>query len=296
MENNIGIKCYQHLLMMEDKNHKINEMIMAPKFAKLLESVDETDINIHKSKTCEFISEFVNESIGNMSEILDDVTELLESVNSNKRLISVCEMKMKLLSKDDRDNFTLKRYNLYNSINESISELYKDMETVSNKLYKILEASFKSKEDYSKIMKNFRNTVSECTSRLDKIDISKMEKTDVSFNEFSSILNEYKNTEVFIENTIDSLSKLINTSELSKSKNVTNNAVKIREAAHLGTEYLMRAEYTMSTLVNALNENNENILCEFVYCETSPETSARLESVIENTIKQNSEDDEDFII
>ena len=59
MEKNIGIECYEFLIEMEAENQKITEMIMAPKFAKLLnESVDETDLRIHNSKTEETISEF----------------------------------------------------------------------------------------------------------------------------------------------------------------------------------------------------------------------------------------------
>ena len=85
---NIGIMCYQSLLEMEAENQKINEMIMAPKFAKLLdESVDEADFAIHRDKTIETVSEFVNKSFENSKNLLNTIVEQLESIRINNRLI-----------------------------------------------------------------------------------------------------------------------------------------------------------------------------------------------------------------
>ena len=70
MQNNIGISCYQFLLEMEAENYKINEMIMAPRFAKLLnESADETDFSIHRIKTIEAVSEFVDNLFNNYKNL-----------------------------------------------------------------------------------------------------------------------------------------------------------------------------------------------------------------------------------
>jgi hypothetical protein len=283
---------------METENHKITEMIMAPKFAKLLnESVDQDDFEIHKTKTIELVSEFVNKSFENASNILTEVTENLNVINSNDRLIITCEAKMKSITRDDRDNFVIEKCNISDSINESKTELLQDIQTVSRELCKILESSFESKEEYSKVMKSFRTTVSECMSKLNKIDVSKMETSDVTFEELSNILNEYKNTKVFIENTVDSLITPNSVGRLSiVSKNIdSKNVVKVREAVYLGTQYLMVAESTLNTLINKLHENTENILCEFVFFDTS--SDVQFESAMSNIIRQNiEEDDEDFII
>lgn len=284
--NEIGIKCYQTLLEMEVENQKINELIMAPKFAKLLnESVDQTDFVIHKNKTIEIVSEFVDKSISNTNRLSKTIKEQLEDINANKRLIMACEMKMKSLTREDRDNFLLENSNILNSIYEAKAELTKDIQCVSKALSKILESSFESKEEYSKIMKNFRNTVSECTSKLDKIDISNMEKGNVSVEEVSDILNSYKSTQVTIESDMSSLGDL---KDISIDP---NNVVKVREAVYLGTSYLMKANSVMGKLVEVSHENSQDILTQFVTYEAE-ESNIQFESAMNNIIRQNSMDDD----
>ena len=286
--NEIGIKCYQSLFEMEVENQKINELIMAPKFAKLLnESVDQTDFNIHKTKTIEIVSEFVDKSISNNSNLVKSIKEQLEDIYINNRLIMACEMKMKSLTREDRDNFLLENSNILNSICEAKAELLKDIQHVSAELSKILEASFESKEEYSRVMKNFRNIISECTSKLDKIDISNMEKNNVTVEEVSNILRDYKSTQVTIESDISSLGILKDISVNS------NNVVKVREAVYLGTSYLMRANSVMGKLVEVSHENSQDILTQFVTYDAE-ESNIQFESAMNNIIRQNSMDDDDY--
>ena len=286
--NEIGIKCYQSLLEMEVENQKINELIMAPKFAKLLnESVDQTDFNIHKAKTIEIVSEFVDKSISNNSNLVKFIKEQLEDIIANNRLIMTCEMKMKSLTREDRDNFLLENSNILDSICEAKAELSKDIQCVSKALSKILESSFETKEEYSKTMKNFRNTVSECTSKLDKIDISSMEKSNVSVEEVSDILNNYKDTQITIESDMSSLGNL---KDISVNP---NNVVKVREAVYLGTSYLMRANSVMGKLVEVSHENSQDILTQFVTYDAE-ESNIQFESAMTSIIRQESIDDDDY--
>lgn len=286
--NEIGIKCYQSLLEMEVENQKINELIMAPKFAKLLnESVDQTDFNIHKAKTIEIVSEFVDKSISNNSNLVKFIKEQLEDITANNRLIMTCEMKMKSLTREDRDNFLLENSNILDSICEAKAELSKDIQCVSKALSKILESSFETKEEYSKTMKNFRNTVSECTSKLDKIDISSMEKSNVSVEEVSDILNNYKDTQITIESDMSSLGNL---KDISVNP---NNVVKVREAVYLGTSYLMRANSVMGKLVEVSHENSQDILTQFVTYDAE-ESNIQFESAMTSIIRQESIDDDDY--
>lgn len=288
--NNIGIKCYQTLLEMEVKNQKINEMIMAPKFAKLLnESVDQTDFKIHKDKTIEMVSEFVNLSINNTIDVIKIMKEQMEDITTNKRLVMACEMKMKSLTRNDKDNFLLENSAI--DISDIKSQLSNDIQTVSQELSKILETSFNSKEEYSKVMKSFRDTISECSSKLDKIDTFNMERSNVSVDEVMNILNNYRSTDSVIESDMSSLNNLSNT--LSNISVKPDNAVKVREAVYLGTSYLMKANSVMGKLVEVSHENTQDILTQFVTYEDA-EMNAQFESAVANVIRQSSIDDDDY--
>lgn len=292
---NISTMCYKYLIEMETENQKINEMIMAPKFAKLLnESVDQDDLVIHKSETNKLVSEFVNKSIDNTSKVLNAITEQLNSIKANNRLIMACEMKMKFLSKDDRENLKLKSLS-NNIISESTVQmsLTKDIKDINKKLTRFLESSYSTKEEYLNAMKSFRNAVSECTSRLNKIDVSLLSETDIDIDKISEALALYKNTESDMQ---VNESVFVDLNETDKYKNTinSNNLIRIREAVHLGTEYLMRANSIMDKIMMISHENNEKILSEFVLCEVSEKSEIQFESAMANIIYQNSLEDDDY--
>lgn len=292
MENNVGIMCYMSLLEMETEHQKINEMIMAPKFAKLLtESVDKDDFIVHRNKTIEMVSEFVNKSFKNTNDLVNTINEHFETITPNNRLIAACESKLKSLTRDDMECFNLEKYNIINSVCESKNMILADIKRVNEELTKILETQFESKEDYSSIMNSFKDTISDCTSALDRVDVSAMDKTDVSIKDLTSVLSTYKSTSSIIDNSIDSLNNL-NRNEIETSKDL----VKIKEAVYLGTEYLMRAANVVDTLVKVSHENAECILSEFVVCEASENATIQFESVMSNMMNQAKDNDyDDFI-
>lgn len=286
MENNIGIASYQFLIEMETENHKINEMIMAPRFAKLLdESVDETDFAIHKSKTKEIISEFVNKSFENLLNVLDIMTENLNSISYNDRLSMICENKCKSLTTDDRD-IVLKKCDMTDTLAGVKFDLIGDITNVSESLSKVLESSSGTKEEYRKTMKSFSQLVSECTDRLNKIDLDNLERTDVSVSEISDVLNKFKKTDSDKEkakSTIDDLkNKVLKNKEDSEKKET-----KIKEAVYLGASYLIKANYKLDKINTVSHENTVEILTQFVNCETSELSQAHFEAAISSIIRPN---------
>ena len=295
MEKNIAIKCYQTLLLMESEHYKINEMIMAPKFAKLLnESVDEDDFKLHTAKTIEIVSEFVNKAFDSMDYILTEATGQIEDIRFNNRLVLACENKMKSLTREDRDNFLLEKINI--NITESKEEILKDMQLVNEELSKILECSFTSKEEYSKSMKSFRDLISECSA---KLNFEKPEVIDISMDDLSNIFETYKNTDIVVEKDASVLKKVKYKLKDSKDKvkSKIKNVVKVKEAVYEATEYLLKATCVVECLISHSNSNNVNILCEFISSETSDEASLLFESTMTNIIRQNSIDDDydDFL-
>ena len=290
---NIGIECYMSLLEMEAEHHKINEMIMAPKFAKLLnESVDETDFSIHKTKTDKAISEFVNKAMNNLTTHLTSITEQLETiVVPNNKLIVACEMKMKSLTREDRDNFVLEEYDNFYSIAEAKERVFRDIKKVNTELSKILETSFESREEYSNSMKSFKETISECSDRLNTIDISKMTRNNVAIEELCDTLNNYKETKAINECNEFALE---NITECNNMINSYKNKMMIKEAVYLGTEFLMRAATVAESLIESSYFNTQNILSEFVLYESSEDATAQFESAMSNLIDQESDEDDDY--
>ena len=283
MENNIGVTCYQFLIEMETENHKINEMIMAPKFAKLLdESVDADDFAIHKSKTKELIAEFVNKSFDNLLKVLDTVTENLNTISYNDRLNMICETKFKSLTEEDRD-IVLKNCSMQDTLSGVKFDLIKDINCVNESLSEILESSLNTKEEYNKAMKSFVELVSECTDRLNNIDIDNMEKSDVSVLEVSDVLNSFKKTKQSKEkdkSVLDNLKKSVSKNKEESKKKVS----KVKEAVHLGASYLMKASYVLDKLTTVSHENTVNILTQFVNHESSAIAEAQFESMVTSII------------
>lgn len=296
MENNTGIMCYQFLIEMETEHQKINEMIMAPKFAKALnESVDATDFAIHKAKTNEVISEFVNKAFDNTLKVLNTVTENLNRISYNNKLDKICESKFKSLTRDDRD-IVLKECDMQDTLSGVKFDLTVDITKVNECLTKVLESSLETKEEYSKAMKSLRKLISECTAKLDKIDIDNIERADLPVTEVSNVLNKFRNTRLSKEkdkSKLDELKeKLAKAKEEAKKK---KEPAKVKEAVYLGTSYLMRASSILDKLNMVSHENTINILAEFVNCEVSDEASAQFESTVENLIHPRymySEDDD----
>ena len=284
MEKNTGIMAYQFLIEMETEHHKINEMIMAPKFAKALnEAVDAEDFKIHNSKTKELISEFVEKAFDNTLKVLATVEENLNAIHYNERLGLVCESKVKSLTNTDRD-VVLKSCDKQDTLSGCKFDITLDIETVNQGLIKVLESSMNNKEEYTKVMKPFLDIVSECDAKLDKIDIDNMESADISVMEVSKVLNKFKNTKSSKEkdkSKIDELKeKLAKAKEKAKKKEPT----KVKEAVYLGTSYLMRASSVLDKLNTVSHENVVNILAEFVNCEISAEATAHFENAITNLI------------
>ena len=292
--NNIGINCYLSLLEMEAEHQKINEMIMAPKFAKLLnESVDESDFSIHKAETTKVVSEFVNKAMNNLSTHLTSIVEQLEIIVPNNRLISACEMKMKSLTREDKDNFVLKESDNFYSIAEAKERVFRDIKKVNTELSKILETSFETKEEYSNTMKSFNDIISECSDRLNSIDISKMTRNDVAIEELCNALSNYKETKVINECNEFALENII------KCKDIVNsykNKMMIKEAVYLGTEYLMKAATIAESLIESSYLNTQNILSEFVSFETSEEATVHFESVMSKFIDRETDEDDEYEI
>lgn len=292
--NNLAVMCYQSLIEAENKHHQINEMIMAPRFAKLLnESVDPTDFEIHKSKTNELISEFVSESFDNMEKLLEAVETQLETITPNNRLIATCEMKMKSLTRDDRDNLALE-CNVSNNLLEYKNEIMKDINTVEEEFGKILEASFETKEEYSNAMNSFRTLVSESFSKLEKVDLSKEEK-NISMEELSDIIVDYKNTDIITEKNVFAIKSLKDKLKSCKGKK-SKSKTACKEAVYLASGYLMRANCVLESVLSAIHADNEEVLSEFVFSESSEDASTMFESTISSMIYSDSfDDDDDFI-
>ena len=284
MENNTGIMTYQFLIEMENQNQKIHEMIMAPKFAKALnEAVDETDFAIHTSKTNEFISEFVNKAFDNTLKVLDTVTENINRISYNDRLTLVCESKVKSLTLEDR-NIVMEECNKQDTLSGVKFDITVDITTVNEALTKVLESSMNNKEEYISVMKPFIELVSECSAKLDKIDIDNMERTDVSVMEVSKVLDKFKNTKLSKEKDkfkIDELKeKLAKAKEEAKKKK----PAKVKEAVYVGTSYLMRASSVLDKLNTVSHENTVDILTQFINHEVSPEATAHFENAISNLV------------
>lgn len=281
MENNTGIMTYQFLIEMETEHQKINEMIMAPKFAKALnESVDATDFAIHYSKTNELISEFVDKAFDNTLKVLDTVTENINRLSYNDRLSLVCESKVKSLTIEDRD-IVLKECNMEDTLSGVKFDLTVNITTVNEALTKVLESSMNTKEEYASIMKPFMELVSECSAELDKIDIDNMERTDVPVAEVSKVLDKFKKSKLSKEkdkSKIDELKeKLAKAKEEAKKK---KEPAKVKEAVYLGTSYLMKANSVLDKLTTVSHENTVNILTQFVNHEVSSEATAHFESTM----------------
>lgn len=284
MENNIGIIGYQFLIEMETENHKINEMIMAPRFAKLLdESVDATDFAIHKSKTKELISEFVNKSFENLLNVLDTVTENLNSISCNDRLTMICENKCKSLTTDDKD-IVLKKCDMTDTLAGVKFDLTGDINNVSECLSKVLESSSGTKEEYREAMKSFATLVSECNDRLNKIDLDNLERTDVSVSEVSDVLNKFKKTDSTKEKVKSKLDDLKN-KVLKNKEDSEKGKSKIKEAVYLGASYLIKASCKLDKINTVSHENTVEILTQFVNCETSELSQAHFESAVTSILR-----------
>lgn len=293
MENNTGIMSYQFLIEMENQNQKIHEMIMAPKFAKALnESVDATDFAIHNSKTKELISEFVEKAFENTEKVLSTVVENINRISYNERLALVCESKVKSLTRDDKDA-VITKCNKQDTLSGVKFDLTVDITKVNEALIKVLESSMDNKEKYEKVIKPFMKLVSECSAKLDKIDIDNMERTDASVMEISKVLDKFKNTKLSKEKDKskeeDVKEKLAKAKEEAKKKE----PAKVKEAVYLGTSYLMRANSVLDKVITATHENTVEILTQFVNHEVSPEATAHFESTLSNLVYPRFMDTED---
>lgn len=284
MENNTGIMAYQFLIEMENEHHRISEMIMAPKFAKALnEAVDETDFAIHTSKTNEFISEFVNKAFDNTLKVLDTITENINRISYNDRLTLVCESKVKSLTRDDR-NIVMEECNKQDTLSGVKFDIAVDITTVNEALTKVLESSMNNKEEYVSVMKPFMELVSECSSKLDKIDIDNMERTDVSVMEVSKVLDKFKNTKLSKEKDKSKIDELKEKLAKAKEEAKKKKPAKVKEAVYVGTSYLMRASSVLDKLNTVSHENTVDILTQFINHEVSPEATAHFENAISNLV------------
>ena len=284
MENNTGIMAYQFLIEMENEHHRISEMIMAPKFAKALnEAVDETDFAIHTSKTNEFISEFVNKAFDNTLKVLDTVTENMNRISYNDRLTLVCESKVKSLTLEDR-NIVMEECNKQDTLSGVKFDITVDITTVNEALTKVLESSMNNKEEYVSVMKPFMDLVSECSTKLDKIDIDNMERTDVSVMEVSKVLDKFKNTKLSKEKDKSKIDELKEKLAKAKEEAKKKKPAKVKEAVYVGTSYLMRASSVLDKLNTVSHENTVDILTQFINHEVSPEATAHFENAISNLV------------
>lgn len=284
MENNTGIMAYQFLIEMETEHHRISEMIMAPKFAKALnEAVDEEDFAIHTSKTNEFISEFVNKAFDNTLKVLDTVTENINRISYNDRLTLVCESKVKSLTLEDR-NLVMEECNKQDTLSGVKFDITVDITTVNEALTKVLESSMNTKEEYVSVMKPFMELVSECSAKLDKIDIDNMERTDVSVMEVSKVLDKFKNTKLSKEKDKSKIDELKEKLAKAKEEAKKKKPAKVKEAVYMGTSYLMRASSVLDKLNTVSHENTVNILTQFINHEVSPEATAHFENAISNLV------------
>ena len=284
MENNTGIMAYQFLIEMETEHHRISEMIMAPKFAKALnEAEDEEDFAIHTSKTNEFISEFVNKAFDNTLKVLDTVTENINRISYNDRLTLVCESKVKSLTLEDR-NIVMEECNKQDTLSGVKFDITVDITTVNEALIKVLESSMNTKEEYVSVMKPFMELVSECSSKLDKIDIDNMERTDVSVMEVSKVLDKFKNTKLSKEKDKSKIDELKEKLAKAKEEAKKKKPAKVKEAVYVGTSYLMRASSVLDKLNTVSHENTVDILTQFINHEVSPEATAHFENAISNLV------------
>lgn len=284
MENNTGIMAYQFLIEMENEHHRISEMIMAPKFAKALnEAVDETDFAIHTSKTNELISEFVNKAFDNTLKVLDTVSENINRISYNDRLTLVCESKVKSLTSDDR-NLVIEECNKQDTLSGVKFDITVDITTVNEALTKVLESSMNNKEEYVSVMKPFMDLVSECSTKLDKIDIDNMERTDVSVMEVSKVLDKFKNTKLSKEKDKSKIDELKEKLAKAKEEAKKKKPAKVKEAVYMGTSYLMRASSVLDKLNTVSHENTVDILTQFINHEVSPEATAHFENAISNLV------------
>lgn len=293
MENNTGIMSYQFLIEMEAEHQKINEMIMAPKFAKLLkESVDEVDYNIHKTKTNELITEFVDKAFSNTVKVLDTITENIDRIDYNDRLGFICESKVKSLTEFDRD-IVLAECDMQDTLSNHKFDITLDIDCVNEGLTKVLESDIKTKEDYNKVVKPFIKLVSECSERLDKIDIGNIEKSDVSVMEVSKVLHKLKNAKLSKEKDKSKLAEIKDKMLKNKDK-AKKNAAKVKEAVYAGTAYLMKANSILERVITVSHENATNIVLEFINYEVSEEATVQFESSISRFIYQNNLEDDDL--
>lgn len=284
MENNTGIMAYQFLIEMENEHHRISEMIMAPKFAKALnEAVDEEDFAIHTSKTNEFISEFVNKAFDNTLKVLDTVSENINRISYNDRLTLVCESKVKSLTLEDR-NIVMEECNKQDTLSGVKFDITVDITTVNEALIKVLESSMNTKEEYVSVMKPFMDLVSECSTKLDKIDIDNMERTDVSVMEVSKVLDKFKNTKLSKEKDKSKIDELKEKLAKAKEEAKKKKPAKVKEAVYVGTSYLMRASSVLDKLNTVSHENTVDILTQFINHEVSPEATAHFENAISNLV------------
>ena len=279
MGNNTGIMCYQFLMEMEAEHQKIKEMMIAPKFAKLLkESVDEVDQKLHRSKTNELITEFVTKSFDNTLTVLEAVTQNIDRFGYNETLGQLCEAKVKSLTEADRE-ITLSESNMQDTLASLKFDITVDIEVVNEGLAKVLESTINSKEDYNKIVIPFIRLVSECSDKLDKIDISNIEKTDVSIYEVSKVLDKLKKEKLSKEKDKSKIAELKDKLMKEKEKSKKEPA-KVKEAVYEASAYLMKAGNIFERLTTVSHENAVKILSEFINYEVSNEATALFESSV----------------
>lgn len=280
----LDIVYYESMIGLIQENQKINEMIMAPKFALLTESQE--DILVCEGKVIDFIFTSIKKIFDKVVEFFGKIMKIFSRKDvfiADKKLLSAFTEKLKRMTSEDASNFIMKDIDVSDSIEDAVTVIYKDFVSANEYLYRVVNGvrsilydeplKIDIESEYEKIQKDIETF----SKRLEEnSDTKKMSKIDITNDNLYDVFVDYKN---FYAEMADTKSNMKNSQNSMKEyrnmidtvikhdivENVDSNILqKLRDAIYLITGYMMNCNKVLLNLKVEQFKNDEFILRKFI--------------------------------
>lgn len=190
--NEISISYYENMIDLINENQKINEEIMTPKFMKYFTESKE-EITIYENKVTDSILKFLQKIFDKVIEFFKKIINFISDIKNftpNKKLITSVEDKIKYMSKEEKDDFSIEiELNYINKNNQYLDYLIERSENgltyLEDIVYNIKDLMYKDTQS------------SELDKELDSYDLEIKESTKskliIKYNDLKEVISQYEN-------------------------------------------------------------------------------------------------------
>lgn len=285
MTNELGILYYDFMMESVVENRKIMEDITASNCMRIIVKEDASEVAIYEASLLGSLVKFIKTIIDKLIQFIKkifNITNKTDTFTPKKAIIKAFENKMKTISNEQKDSFSIKDIDITEEVNDRIEDINLMIKSVKSDLDSVMIdfgniISRMTTNDVA--LDNIQNDIMEYNKRLESksnIEDIKADAKDVNFETVKNIFNDYKESKETInafninnkqtQSVLETYKKKV---EKASKGNIIENMLfdyipKYKDTVNLGVTFIAKAIKCNLELLIYNFKNQEAILSQFI--------------------------------